>query len=44
MKYLLDTCVISELKNKKKQQSVVDWMLNKDECNLCLSVITIGEI
>lgn len=44
MNFLLDTCVISELIKKVPNQGVVQWMRSKDEENLFLSVITIGEI
>ncbi len=44
MKYLLDTCVISELIKKQPNQKVVTWIDNIDENNLYFSVITIGEI
>lgn len=44
MKYLLDTCVVSELIRKKPNQEVVDWLADKEEYSLFLSVLTIGEI
>ncbi len=44
MKYLLDTCFISELIRKNPNQGVVDWLADKDEYSLFLSVLTIGEI
>ncbi len=44
MKYLLDTCVISELIKPKPDKKVVAWISNCDEESLYLSVITIGEI
>ena len=44
MKYLLDTCVLSELKKKQPQTSVVSWLTAQDENSLYLSVITICEI
>ena len=44
MKYLLDTCVISELVKKEPNQNVVDWIKSVDEDFLYLSVLTIGEI
>ncbi len=44
MKYLLDTCVISELIKKTPNADVVHWINNEDENNLYLSVLTIGEI
>jgi predicted nucleic acid-binding protein len=44
MKYLLDTCVISELVTKKPNQAVVAWIDSIEQDNVFLSVITIGEI
>ncbi len=44
MKYLLDTCVISELVAKQPQPKVVDWLDHLDPDSVYLSVITIGEI
>lgn len=44
MKYLLDTCAISELVKNRPNKSVVKWI---EECNediIFLSVLTIGEI
>ncbi len=44
MKYLLDTCVLSELIKKKPSPKVVKWVSKNDESNLFISVLTIGEI
>ena len=44
MKYLLDTCVISELIKKKPEKKVVSWISEIREKHLFLSVFTIGEI
>jgi len=44
MKYLLDTCVISELVAKKPNPQVIDWIESIDPDSAFLSVITIGEI
>ncbi len=44
MKYLLDTCVISEVIKPKPNKNVVAWLKNKDEKNLYLSALTFGEI
>jgi toxin FitB len=44
MKYLLDTCVISELVAKKPNPQVIDWIESIDPNIAFLSVITIGEI
>jgi predicted nucleic acid-binding protein len=44
MKYLLDTCVISELVATNPNKQVVKWVDDVDEQLLTLSVITLGEI
>jgi toxin FitB len=44
MKYLLDTCVISELVAKKPNPRVIDWIDSIDPESAYMSVITIGEI
>lgn len=44
MKYLLDTCVISEFVRKKPSKKVVEWLNSKSEDVLYVSVLTIGEI
>lgn len=44
MKYLLDTCVISELVKKEPHPSVIRWMDAGDESKMYLSVLTLGEI
>lgn len=44
MKYLLDTCAISELVARKPSKTVIDWIDNIDQESVYLSVITIGEI
>ncbi|MEO1432876.1 MAG: type II toxin-antitoxin system VapC family toxin [Cyanobacteria bacterium J06633_8] len=44
MKYLLDTCAISELVAKQPSEKVIDWIDNIDQESVYLSVITIGEI
>ncbi|SRR5579883_431693 len=44
MKYLLDTCLISELVAKQPNQQVLDWLDAQVPETLYLSVITIGEI
>jgi predicted nucleic acid-binding protein len=43
MKWLLDTCVISELVSKKPYNAVIDWIDSIEAENLYLSVVTIGE-
>ena len=44
MKYLLDTCVISELVTKQPDAKVVEFVDSLDPDDTHLSVITIGEI
>jgi predicted nucleic acid-binding protein len=42
--YLLDTNVISELRRPKPHGAVLAWLESVDDCDLRLSVVTIGEI
>jgi predicted nucleic acid-binding protein len=44
MRYLLDTCVISELVARQPNQQVIDWIDGVDSESVHLSVVTIGEI
>ena len=44
MKYLLDTCVVSELVAKQPNPNVVEFVDALDSDDVYLSVITIGEI
>lgn len=44
MRYLLDTCVLSELVRPKPSRSVVAWVEAQDEHELFLSVVTFGEL
>ena len=44
MKFLLDTCVISELVARQPDPVVVQWVDSVDEDRLFLSAITIGEV
>ena len=44
MKYLLDTCVISELVKLLPNANVIDWFNNTLDERLYLSAITIGEV
>ncbi len=44
MKYLLDTCVISELIRPQPDENVVAWVRGQNESKLYLSVLTFGEI
>lgn len=44
MRWLLDTCVISELVSRRPNENVVRWIDSADAERLYLSVISIGEI
>lgn len=44
MKYLIDTCVLSELVRPRPDRQVVAWMESCDEEAIFLSVLTLGEI
>ncbi|TXK97455.1 VapC toxin family PIN domain ribonuclease, partial [Methylococcaceae bacterium CS1] len=44
MKYLLDTCVISEVIKPRADKNVISWVKNQNEESLYLSVLTFGEI
>jgi predicted nucleic acid-binding protein len=44
MKYLLDTCVISELVKTKPNKKVVSWITGNDEANFYLCSLTFGEL
>ncbi|GAM11493.1 vapC ribonuclease Y4jK [Geobacter sp. OR-1] len=44
MKYLLDTCLISELVKKEPNPGVVSWLDEQDEQALFLSVLNLGEL
>lgn len=44
MKYLLDTCLISELVKKEPNPGVVNWLDEQDELTLFLSVLNLGEL
>lgn len=44
MKYLLDTCLVSELVKKEPHPGVVSWLDERDEQTLFLSVLNLGEL
>ncbi|MCF7848616.1 MAG: type II toxin-antitoxin system VapC family toxin [Kiritimatiellales bacterium] len=44
MKYLLDTCLLSELTKPEPSAKVIEWIAVQDETHLFISVLTIGEI
>ncbi len=44
MRYLLDTCVISEFTKPRPEKKVVDWLNEADPERVFLSAVTLGEI
>ncbi len=44
MSYLIDTNVVSELRRKTPDTSVVNWFSDRPPATLYLSVLTLGEI
>ena len=44
MKFLLDTCLISELAKPRPNKKVQNWLLSKDETRFYVSVLTFGEL
>lgn len=44
MKYMLDTCVLSEFTRRQPEPRVIDWLNSNSEEDLFISVITIGEV
>ncbi|MBK7708675.1 MAG: type II toxin-antitoxin system VapC family toxin [Acidobacteria bacterium] len=44
MKYLLDTCAISEPRKPSPNQGFIEWLEDQIEDRLYLSALTIGEI
>jgi len=44
MKYLLDSCVISELVKTRPSKKVIDWVTKNNEENFYISSLTFGEI
>ncbi len=44
MSYLIDTNVLSELRRRNPEPSVVEWFSNRPARTLYLSVLTLGEI
>lgn len=44
MKYLLDTCLISELVKKEPSAAVLRWLDEQDEQRLFISVLVLGEL
>lgn len=44
MKFLLDTCVISEALRPRPSVKVIQWIEKEEESNFHISVLTIGEL
>ena len=44
MKYLLDTCVLSEIIKPIPDSNVIEWLRIIDEENIYVSVLTFGEL
>ena len=44
MKYLIDTCILSEMIKARPSEKVIEWVSSKSEENFYLSVLTVGEI
>lgn len=44
MKYLLNTCLISELTKKTPNENVVDWLNSINMEDIYISVLTLGKI
>ncbi len=44
MRFLIDTCVVSEILKPTPAPSVVEWFRETDEADVALSVMTLGEL
>jgi predicted nucleic acid-binding protein len=44
LRYLLDTCVLSDLLGGKPSASLVDWLESRDERDFHISVLTVGQL
>lgn len=44
MKFLLDTCVLSELTKPRPHERVVAWLGEREDAELGVSVLTLGEL
>ena len=44
MSFLLDTCFVSELTKRKRDEGVIRWLDEQDEAELFLSAVTVGEL
>lgn len=44
MRFLIDTCIVSELIKPSPNASVVEWFRETDELDVAMSVMTLGEL
>ena len=44
MRYLLDTCVLSEILGGAPSSALVDWLESRDERDFHISVLTVGQL
>ncbi|SRR5258708_4969399 len=44
MKWLVDTCVLSEFSKAQPEPRVVDWLRHQPESDLAISVLTVAEV
>ncbi len=44
MRFLLDTCAVSELVKPAPVAGVLEWFAQQDELSLCLSPLSLGEL
>ena len=44
MRFLLDTCVLSEMTAARPNEDVLAWMASRREEDLAISVVTLGEL
>ena len=44
MKFLLDTCVISEFTKKLPHPNALRWMQSQDDADIFVSSVTVGEL
>ena len=44
MRYLLDTCAMSEAVRPRRDSGLVEWFSHQDENDLYMSVLTVGEL
>lgn len=44
MKYLLDTCVVSETRRREPNANLMNWLAERQASDLFVSVVTLGEL